>query len=427
MKRVIGTVLVVCLFVNLNAVASDVSGWAYNDVMDVFDSNMIDEAYFDDYKNHITRSDYGYIMFQLYEYLSGEPIAYDIDLSQAYQFSDTSDLYLIALKGAGVISGYPDGSYLPEATISREEIMTLYIRLLEKLGYTFEQSQMVFSDEGSISRWAYDAVKKCYAAGLIKGKGNGLIDPKGNATIEESLVMLSRIMKDVRYQPANVTEIKRGHALVSDGNNTYAVSYDLLGEPVGIESYRDFDYEDLVVTDYVKETLCMDKGILYYVTKDGLLTSYDGIMKRTLDQIIDVDDWYVLEGRLYTSMGNGYDIVDIASGLDVTNDLNSNTQEPSDLTLQNHKIIHWSGDVIYNDVLDFAEVDQQLIILGQTKELLCYNLSTRESSSYGFVDADRLYMTSNYLVLEENLRNDTTMIRYLPIFDIKRFIGTHIY
>ena len=65
----------------------------------------------------------------------------------------------------GYIGGYPDGSYRPEATITRQEAAKI---IAEALGLT-ETDSDPFTDDNLIHEWAEDYVCQCKAAGIFGG------------------------------------------------------------------------------------------------------------------------------------------------------------------------------------------------------------------------------------------------------------------
>lgn len=91
----------------------------------------------------------------------------------------------------GVVSGYPDGSFGPDVSISRSDMAVMIDRALS-LQETVET--LKYKDAGSISDYARTAVAKASSAGLIQGEG-GLFRPKDGATRAETAVVISRLLK----------------------------------------------------------------------------------------------------------------------------------------------------------------------------------------------------------------------------------------
>lgn len=51
---------------------------------------------------------------------------------------------------------------------------------------------LTFSDADQVSGYASDAMRWAVGAGIISGKGNGILDPKGDATRAQAAAMLMR-------------------------------------------------------------------------------------------------------------------------------------------------------------------------------------------------------------------------------------------
>ena len=54
-----------------------------------------------------------------------------------------------------------------------------------------------YNDAASVSGWAEDAMQWAVAAGVITGKGGGILDPKGNATRSEIATIMMRYCEDI--------------------------------------------------------------------------------------------------------------------------------------------------------------------------------------------------------------------------------------
>ena len=73
----------------------------------------------------------------------------------------------------------------------------MFYRYAEYKGYdtTITGSIDRFTDKGDISDWAVDAMKWAVGYGLIQGKDNNILDPKGYATRAEFAAMLHRFIE----------------------------------------------------------------------------------------------------------------------------------------------------------------------------------------------------------------------------------------
>jgi|GEM_PF-735475 len=98
----------------------------------------------------------------------------------------------------GILQG--TGSDLaPEAYLTREQLCTVLVRYLDYAGLSLEQDEELsdFTDAGSVSGWAADAVETCLRAGLLTGKPGERINPQGQATRAEVSVILTRFIEKV--------------------------------------------------------------------------------------------------------------------------------------------------------------------------------------------------------------------------------------
>lgn len=96
----------------------------------------------------------------------------------------------------GIVSGYGNGVFAPNDPITREQLAVMLYRYEQsKVGVTEAwMPQLSYTDITEVSDWAYDAMGWCTTNGIIEGKGNGILDPKGKATRAEVAAMLMRFL-----------------------------------------------------------------------------------------------------------------------------------------------------------------------------------------------------------------------------------------
>ena len=89
--------------------------------------------------------------------------------------------------GEEIVSGYGDGTFGPEDSITREQIASILYRYAQYKGYDVTQSGDLntFTDGGQTSGWAETSMAWAVGSGLISGKGAGVLDPLGTATRAE--------------------------------------------------------------------------------------------------------------------------------------------------------------------------------------------------------------------------------------------------
>lgn len=121
-----------------------------------------------------------------------------VQQTSSYVFVDVKTTYwaneaIQSMANQGIITGNPDGSFKPEAAITREQLAKL-ITLTFGLDLVSDGTQ-TFSDVAP-SSWAYKYVEtaKDYLTGYFPVKGKPFFDPQASATREDVAVALVRAM-----------------------------------------------------------------------------------------------------------------------------------------------------------------------------------------------------------------------------------------
>lgn len=125
----------------------------------------------------------------------------NIDTPFTENFEDVpTDSYYYNAIGKAKAAGIAQGSgtdFMPEQTITRQDLITLAYRAFLNKGYITEVSDLtaldVFNDKADISEYANAPMASMVAAGIIKGS-DGKVNPLGNATRAETAVMCSRLV-----------------------------------------------------------------------------------------------------------------------------------------------------------------------------------------------------------------------------------------
>ncbi|WP_313902999.1 S8 family serine peptidase [Planococcus salinarum] len=105
--------------------------------------------------------------------------------------------YIEAAARAGIVLGNPDGTFNPDAAISRQDTAVMAIRaveyqdasLLEGLEGTHE-----YVDQAKVSTYAEEAVAQAYALGLMIGDQKNVFAPKEEITRAETAVVIHRAL-----------------------------------------------------------------------------------------------------------------------------------------------------------------------------------------------------------------------------------------
>lgn len=132
--------------------------------------------------------------------LEGNP-----DVSTITEYSDVASdaWYYNAVQWAtaeNIVGGYGNGIYGPEDDITREQMALMLYRYAQYKGYDTTQSGADvedFADYEAISDWALEGVTWAVNAGLLNGKGNGILDPTGDATRAEVAQILMNFCENI--------------------------------------------------------------------------------------------------------------------------------------------------------------------------------------------------------------------------------------
>jgi len=96
---------------------------------------------------------------------------------------------------AGIVTGYGDGSFRPDARITRAEMATMVARAL---GLTVGKDDISgFADDSEIPQWAKGAVEALRIQGILKGRGDNRFVPNDTAQRAEAVVMLLRMLSTI--------------------------------------------------------------------------------------------------------------------------------------------------------------------------------------------------------------------------------------
>ncbi|MCR4431500.1 MAG: S-layer homology domain-containing protein [Tepidanaerobacteraceae bacterium] len=100
---------------------------------------------------------------------------------------------------AGLISGYPDGTFGPEKNISREEAAVMVVRLLQRLQVQVppapESVLASYKDAGEAGVWARANLAAAVGSGLLRGSSEERLDPAGRLTRAQAAALLKRVLE----------------------------------------------------------------------------------------------------------------------------------------------------------------------------------------------------------------------------------------
>lgn len=130
--------------------------------------------------------------------LEGSPQA------SAGDFTDVADgdWYAQAVNWAasvGVVNGFDDGTFQPNAAITREQMAAILRNYAAYKGFdvTASGSLSTFTDAASVSDWAQESVEWMVGSGLLGGYDDNTLRPQGTTTRAEVASVLQRALGNV--------------------------------------------------------------------------------------------------------------------------------------------------------------------------------------------------------------------------------------
>lgn len=94
---------------------------------------------------------------------------------------------------SGIMTGYSDGTFKPNASITRAELAAALAKLLPQSGLNTSASAAGFRDLAA-GHWATEAAAQLQAAGVITGYADGSFKPEQAITRAEAVTMINRLI-----------------------------------------------------------------------------------------------------------------------------------------------------------------------------------------------------------------------------------------
>lgn len=136
---------------------------------------------------------------------------------------------------AGIAKGYPDGTFKPDRTVTRAEFAVMLMNALKPHD---EGAALTFADTDKIASWAKKAVAQAASLGIIKGYDDGSFHPDAEITRAEMAAMIAKAMgqpiaanaptgfaddKDIPgWAKSAVAYVKQAGIVKGKGNNEFA-------------------------------------------------------------------------------------------------------------------------------------------------------------------------------------------------------------
>ena len=180
-------------------------------------------------QNNITRAEVATIFFRL---LTDD--VRDENLTKTNRYSDVTraDWYNTAvstLSSMGIITGYPDGTFRPNAAITRAEFAAIAARF-DNDG---DKTAAKFSDIAT--HWAKDEISIAYNNGWITGYPDGTFGPQRDITRAETMTLVNRVLN---RQPETEDDLLPNMVTWTDNANPKAWYYLAVQEATNSHYYE---------------------------------------------------------------------------------------------------------------------------------------------------------------------------------------------
>ena len=180
-------------------------------------------------QNNITRAEVATIFFRL---LTDDVRAENLTKTNRYSDVAATSWYNTAvstLSSMGIITGYPDGTFRPNAAITRAEFAAIAARF-DNNG---DKAAAKFSDIAN--HWAKDEISIAYNNGWITGYPNGTFGPQRDITRAETMTLVNRVLN---RQPETEDDLLPNMTVWTDNANPKAWYYLAVQEATNSHYYK---------------------------------------------------------------------------------------------------------------------------------------------------------------------------------------------
>ncbi len=100
---------------------------------------------------------------------------------------------------SGLVQGVSDDKFAPDDSITREQLAVILYRYATLMGHETKTDTDIlsYSDAGSVSPYAQDAMRYAVGSGILQGNQNGQLAPDSTATRAEVATMLMRFLQGI--------------------------------------------------------------------------------------------------------------------------------------------------------------------------------------------------------------------------------------
>ena len=141
----------------------------------------------------VTRAEFAKLVVTMLGVVDGGTTANFTDVAP----SDWYSAPIAAAQALGIVTGYTDGSFGPNKTITRQEMCVMLARAAESMNVNLKNvnNASTYADDAYIGDWAKTAVYNMQVANVMNGVDGGNFDPANNATRAQAAVAIYNMLR----------------------------------------------------------------------------------------------------------------------------------------------------------------------------------------------------------------------------------------
>lgn len=198
-------------------------------------------------QNNITRAEVATIFFRLLTDESREAyFTTDCDFTDVNGSAWYANT-VATLSNAGILAGYPDGSFRPNDPITRAEFAAIATRFDD-----LAAADSTFTDIDG--HWAEDAINAAYGAGWVGGYPDGTFRPNNNITRAEVMSLVNRVLDREVDEDGMLDDM-----LTWTDNEPGTWYYEAVQEATNSHDYEREDVDSLETWTQINEPIDWDK------------------------------------------------------------------------------------------------------------------------------------------------------------------------
>ena len=182
-------------FIDINLPFKDVftDDWYYSVAKECYETGLINGTSATTFSpmQEMTRAMVVTILWRM----EGQP---KVDFNNKFSDVSSKQWYATSIswaEKAGVVHGYGDGTFKPDAAVTREQVAVMLANYATYKGVYVPGTKKLntYPDGSQVSNWAQAGMKWALTNGIVSGNGAGYLNPKKSATRAEGAAMLLRM------------------------------------------------------------------------------------------------------------------------------------------------------------------------------------------------------------------------------------------